>query len=129
MFGCLVYQCIGLSSSKQAIVLCNAPRKVIISSIPVFLLIALFDKIYLCFIPCEFAVIKEIQYRSSLSLYCRLDGLLVLPLNCDRAPCSVHPSLGGAVAQSLERATPGQEVPGSIPAVAARSLLVGSVSV
>ena len=36
---------------------------------------------------------------------------------------------GGAVAQSVERATPGQEVPGSIPAVAAHSLLVGSVSV
>ena len=32
-------------------------------------------------------------------------------------------------AQSVERATPGEEVPGSIPAVAARSLLVGSVSV
>ena len=37
--------------------------------------------------------------------------------------------LGSAVAQSVERATPGEEVPGSIPAVAARSLLVGSVSV
>ena len=36
---------------------------------------------------------------------------------------------GGAVAQSVERATPGEEVPGSIPAVATRSLLVGSVSV
>ena len=36
---------------------------------------------------------------------------------------------GGAVAQSVERATPGEEVPGSITAVAARSLLVGSVSV
>ena len=36
---------------------------------------------------------------------------------------------GGTVAQSVERATPGEEVPGSIPAVAARSLLVGSVSV
>ena len=33
------------------------------------------------------------------------------------------------VAQSVERPTPGDEVPGSIPAVAARSLLVGSVSV
>ena len=33
------------------------------------------------------------------------------------------------VAQSVECATPGKEVPGSIPAVAARSLLVGSVSV
>ena len=37
--------------------------------------------------------------------------------------------LGGAVAQSVERATPVEEVPGLIPAVAARSLLVGSVSV
>ena len=36
---------------------------------------------------------------------------------------------GGGVAQSVERATPGEEVPGSIAAVAARSLLVGSVSV
>ena len=37
---------------------------------------------------------------------------------------------GGAVAQSEERrAIPGEEVPGSIPAVAARSLLVGSVLV
>ena len=36
---------------------------------------------------------------------------------------------GGAVAQSIERATPGKEVLGFIPAVAARSLLVGSVSV
>ena len=36
---------------------------------------------------------------------------------------------GGAVAQSVERSTPGEEVSGSIPAVAARSLLVGSVSV
>ena len=34
-----------------------------------------------------------------------------------------------SVAQSVERATPGKEVPGSIPAVAACSLLVGSVSV
>ena len=35
----------------------------------------------------------------------------------------------GAVAQSVERATPGEEVPCSIPAVAARSLPTGSVSV
>ena len=32
----------------------------------------------------------------------------------------------GVVAQSIERATPGEEIPGSIPTVAARSLLVGS---
>ena len=36
---------------------------------------------------------------------------------------------GGAVARSVERSTPGEEIPGSIPAVAARSLLIGSVSV
>ena len=43
-------------------------------------------------------------------------------------PC-ISPKSGGAVTQSVERATPGEEVAGSIPAVAARSLLVGSVSV
>ena len=35
----------------------------------------------------------------------------------------------GAGAQSVERATPNEEIVGSIPAMAARSLLVGSVSV
>ena len=33
------------------------------------------------------------------------------------------------LAQAVERATPGEEILGSIPAVAARSLLVGSVCV
>ena len=42
---------------------------------------------------------------------------------------SIALTMGGAVGQSVERATPGEEVPGSIPAVAARSLLAGSVSV
>ena len=37
--------------------------------------------------------------------------------------------LGDAVAQSVERVTPCEEVLGSIPDVSARSLLVGSVSV
>ena len=36
---------------------------------------------------------------------------------------------GGGVAQSVEHETPGVEVPGSIRAVAARSLLAGPVSV
>ena len=36
---------------------------------------------------------------------------------------------GGGIAHSVERTTPGEEVLGSISAVAARSLLVGSVSV
>ena len=35
----------------------------------------------------------------------------------------------GRGSSAVERATPGEEIPGSIPAVAARSLLVGSVSV
>ena len=35
---------------------------------------------------------------------------------------------GGAVAQPVEPATPGEEVPGSIPAMAARSLLWVGVS-
>ena len=34
---------------------------------------------------------------------------------------------GGAVAQWVERATPGEEVPGSIPAAATRYPLVGSM--
>ena len=40
-----------------------------------------------------------------------------------------YQTYGGAVAQWVERATPGEKVPGSIPTVAALSLLVGSVSV
>ena len=36
---------------------------------------------------------------------------------------------GGVVAQLVESATRGDEVPGLIPAAAARFLLVGSVSV
>ena len=36
---------------------------------------------------------------------------------------------GGRRSSAVERATPGEEVPRLIPAVAARSLLVGSVSV
>ena len=37
-------------------------------------------------------------------------------------------SISPVVAQSVERATPGEEVPGSLPAVTTRPLLVGSVS-
>ena len=57
--------------------------------------------------------------------------------NCDTRAILVHELMnggginkaGGSVAQWVERATPGEEVPCSIPAVAARSLLVESVSV
>ena len=42
---------------------------------------------------------------------------------------SLDLTLVGAVAQLVERATPGDEVPGSIPAVTALSLMVRSVSV
>ena len=51
----------------------------------------------------------------------------VLPNCFQTSPLVKH--AGGAVAQSVERSTPGEEVPGSIPPVAARSLLVGSVAV
>ena len=40
----------------------------------------------------------------------------------------LSPFYGGVVAQSVERATPGKEVLGSILAVAARFLLIGSVA-
>ena len=44
-------------------------------------------------------------------------------------PLRLYSSEEGAVAQSVERANPCEEVPSSIPAVVAHSLLVGSVSV
>ena len=48
---------------------------------------------------------------------------------CDLASYISRAQLaGGAVAPPIERATPGEKVPGSIPALAACSLLVGSVS-
>ena len=37
--------------------------------------------------------------------------------------------MGGVVAQLVERSAPGEDDPGLIPAVAALSLLVGSMSV
>ena len=43
--------------------------------------------------------------------------------------CIMSPLRGGAVAYSVERSTPGEEVLSSIPDVVAHSLLVGSVSV
>ena len=64
-----------------------------------------------------------------------MDEYLIIPIkfNSDRLiiGClyvSMSPS-GGRGSSAVERATPGEEVPGSIAAVAARSLLVGSVSV
>ena len=51
-----------------------------------------------------------------------------MPVNNPHFFCLAVSIIGGAVAQSVERATPGQEVYGSISTVAARSLLVGSVS-
>ena len=56
---------------------------------------------------------------------------MVGPADKHGATCSLHQTRGGGgrVAQSVERATPGEEVPGSIPAVTGRSLLVGSMSV
>ena len=61
--------------------------------------------------------------------------IIIIKVTCSLFMLRIHNQFncsrdqGGAVAQSVERATPDEEVPGSIPAVAARSLLVGSVSV
>ena len=52
--------------------------------------------------------------------------LLLIILNC---LCLGKTEGGGGVAQSIERATSDEEVVGSILAMAARFLLVGSVSV
>ena len=52
----------------------------------------------------------------------------VCGLNSTRPSLKSHRVQGGAVAQSVERATPGEEVPDSMPVVAALSLLVGAVS-
>ena len=54
---------------------------------------------------------------------------LFLPSGINRLLINLRGGGGGGGAQSVERATLGEEVPGSIPAAAARSLLVGSVSV
>ena len=56
-------------------------------------------------------------------------GTIWVSYENQQATSPVHQVKGGAVAQKVERATRDEEVPGSIPAVAARSLLVGSVSV
>ena len=58
-----------------------------------------------------------------------MKGLLRASEVQNQPDCLITFLEGGAVAQSVERATPSEEVPGSIPAVASRSLLVGSVSV
>ena len=53
----------------------------------------------------------------------------VLSISSHNLSFSSSPLLGGAVAQMVEHATSGEDVPGSIPTMAARFLLVGSVSV
>ena len=59
-----------------------------------------------------------------------LDWSVEMPSLISRLEFTLGTSfVGGAVAQSVERATPDEEVPSSIPAEAARSVLVGSVPV
>ena len=72
--------------------------------------------------------LKTIRLNNLMS---RMHQTPMIPLKAE-TECSfdcVFFFLGGGVAQLVERATPGEEVLGSIPAVAARSLLVESVSV
>ena len=74
------------------------------------------------------AHIAEFLYKQVI--YHKTTANIVMKLYSDMPSAPSRGGGGGvAVAQSVERATTGQEVPGSIPAVAARSLLVGSVSV
>ena len=68
--------------------------------------------------------IKFQQYGVSLKIVWITQDLLISP-----AVNYFCLSIERGVAQSVERSSPGEKVPGSIPAVAARSLLVGSVSV
>ena len=86
------------------------------------------------------AVTKSLMYPSlSLWSLCRghflIESVTALSIYLPTYAHSLHIWLfmcvggGGAVAQSVELAAPGEEVPGSISTVAARSLLVGSVSV
>ena len=61
--------------------------------------------------------------------YIERERAIIDPMHLMLSNLSRFSFKGGAVAQSVERATPGEEVPGSISAVATHSLLVGSVSV
>ena len=84
---------------------------------------------------CSLSVsVSSVSLTHTISLACLSpsvsDSLPAMNLLCFNEHTHIYfNAMGGAVAQSVERATPGEEVPGSIPAVAARSLLVGSVSV
>ena len=78
-------------------------------------------------IVCEWEENLPVHFASILVT---IPGLTIILVNTTNlAGILVNTPEGGLVAQSVEGATPGEEVPGSIPAVAARSLLVGSVSV
>ena len=59
----------------------------------------------------------------------KIDDKLVKNITLIVFPLNLLNRMGGTVAQSVECATPGEEVPGLIPAVAPCSLMVGSVSV
>ena len=58
-----------------------------------------------------------------------LDAIVLSVVDQTRFETGVPSFKWGALAQSVECASPGEEVLGSIPAVAACSLLVGLVSV
>ena len=69
---------------------------------------------------------------TKIRLHCIISHLCITPdelLSTLKRLLSVKRGGGGGLAQSVQSATTGKGVPDSIPAVAARSLLVGSVSV
>ena len=66
---------------------------------------------------------ERLLTNSKLSIQC----ILLIALSIKKYDNIIMTAEGG-VAQSVERLTPGEEVVGSIPDLAARCLLIGSVS-
>ena len=71
--------------------------------------------------------VATFSFAAVLKLFKLHDRLNIKNFKAILLVCVCGGGGGGAVAQSTERATPGEEVVGSIPAVASCSLLVRSV--
>ena len=72
---------------------------------------------------CSFTCLDLIALKASVSYFSLQGQIHLSAINVGGG------GGGGGVTQSVERETPGEEVLRSIPAVAARSIPVGSVSV
>ena len=128
MLPCYKSELISLAQMFSVLTYFNFDHLVAFTNCPLFVF-----NFYLGCIYSHVVVLLQLNEHQLISQEPYSPASVILTFNTSRSliPCSaiVIGGGGGAVAQSVERATPGQEVPGSIPAVAARSLLVGSVSV